>query len=170
MLVRVAYRWRRLYCFLSFFLHLGDLGQLLKGVMAEAKNLTNAERCSLFLIDKYTGELVSKVFDGNEVRETVLWFCKVFLQLRFLQTSEEVRIEGGKGIAGFVAESGKLLNIRNAYHHPLFFKGVDESTGFKTRNILCFPICGEEGIIGVAQLCNKVSEFEYYTTSGEKKL
>lgn len=35
--------------------------------MAEAKNLTNAERCSLFLIDKYTGELVSKVFDGNEV-------------------------------------------------------------------------------------------------------
>lgn len=49
------------------FKFLGDLGQLLKGVMAEAKNLTNAERCSLFLIDKYTGELVSKVFDGNEV-------------------------------------------------------------------------------------------------------
>jgi cGMP-dependent 3',5'-cyclic phosphodiesterase len=45
----------------------GDLGQLLRGVMAEAKDLTNAERCSLFLIDKYSGELVSKVFDGNEV-------------------------------------------------------------------------------------------------------
>lgn len=73
-----------------------------------------------------------------------------------LQTSEEVRIELGKGIAGYVAQSGKLLNIRNAYQHPLFFKGVDEVTGFKTRNILCFPICGEEGIIGVAQLCNKV--------------
>lgn len=24
------------------------------------------------------------------------------------------------------------------------------------RNILCFPICDEENIIGVAQLCNKV--------------
>lgn len=46
---------------------IGDLGQLLRGVMAEAKILANAERCSLFLIDKYTGELVSKVFDGDEV-------------------------------------------------------------------------------------------------------
>lgn len=35
--------------------------------MAEAKDLAGAERCSLFLLDKQTGELVSKVFDGNEV-------------------------------------------------------------------------------------------------------
>lgn len=53
-------------------------------------------------------------------------------------------------------KTGKLLNIRNAYQHPLFYKGVDEQTGFKTRNILCFPICDEDNIIGVAQLCNKV--------------
>lgn len=45
----------------------GDLGELLKGVMQEAKTITNAERCSLFLIDD-NGELVSKVFDGNDVR------------------------------------------------------------------------------------------------------
>uniref|UniRef100_A0A182NTS2 GAF domain-containing protein n=1 Tax=Anopheles dirus TaxID=7168 RepID=A0A182NTS2_9DIPT len=113
-----------------------DLGQLLRGVMTEAKELAAAERCSLFLLDKHTGELVSKVFDGNEA-------------------SKEIRIESGKGIAGYVAQTGKLLNIRNAYQHPLFYKGVDESTGFKTRNILCFPICDEEGVIGVAQLCNK---------------
>lgn len=48
--------------------------------MAEAKDLADAERCSLFLIDKYTGELVSKVFDGNEV-------------------SKEFRIQNGQGIA-----------------------------------------------------------------------
>lgn len=28
----------------------------------------------------------------------------------------------GKGIAGYVAQTGKLLNIRNAYNHPLFYK------------------------------------------------
>lgn len=27
---------------------------------------------------------------------------------------------------------------------------------YPSRNILCFPICDEENIIGVAQLCNKV--------------
>uniref|UniRef100_A0A182J7G4 Phosphodiesterase n=1 Tax=Anopheles atroparvus TaxID=41427 RepID=A0A182J7G4_ANOAO len=121
---------------------IGDLGQLLRGVMTEAKELAAAERCSLFLLDKHTGELVSKVFDGNEA-------------------SKEIRIESGKGIAGYVAQTGKLLNIRNAYQHPLFYKGVDESTGFKTRNILCFPICDEEGVIGVAQLCNKLNGFHF---------
>uniref|UniRef100_A0A1B0D2T1 Phosphodiesterase n=1 Tax=Phlebotomus papatasi TaxID=29031 RepID=A0A1B0D2T1_PHLPP len=114
----------------------------MRGVMAEAKDLAQAERCSLFLIDKYTGELVSKVFDGNEA-------------------TEEFRIENGQGIAGHVANTGKLLNIRNAYQHSLFYKGVDEVTGFKTRNILCFPICDEENIIGVAQLCNKANGFHF---------
>lgn len=121
---------------------IGDLGQLLRGVMTEAKELAAAERCSLFLLDKQTGELVSKVFDGNEA-------------------SKEIRIASGKGIAGYVAQTGNLLNIRNAYQHPLFYKGVDESTGFKTRNILCFPICDEQGVIGVAQLCNKLNGFHF---------
>lgn len=84
--------------------------------MVEAKNMTNAERCSLFLIDWETNELVSKVFDGDEA-------------------AHEVRIEEGQGIAGYVSKTGKLLNIRNAYQHPLFYKGVDEQTGFKTRYV-----------------------------------
>lgn len=32
--------------------------------MTEAQKLTNAERCSLFLLDKEHHELVAKVFDG----------------------------------------------------------------------------------------------------------
>lgn len=64
---------------------------------------------------------------------------------------------------GHVAATGKLLNIKNAYKHPLFFKGMDETTGFKTRNILCFPIRDEDSIVGVAQLCNKINgHFDYF--------
>lgn len=100
--------------------------------MAEAKDMTNAERCSLFLIDEYTGELVSKVFDGDEA-------------------THEVRIEQGRGIAGHVIKTGKLLNIRNAYQHPLFYKGVDEQTGFKTRLIFKTKIMVFIGIY--IQLC-----------------
>lgn len=127
---------------------IGDLSQLLRGVMAEARELARAERCSLFLIDKDTGELVSKVFDGNAVTQS--------------KESKEIRISGDQGIAGHVAQTGKLLNIHNAYQHPLFYKGIDEQTGFKTRNILCFPICDEEQVvIGVAQLCNKLDGFHF---------
>lgn len=34
--------------------------------MEEARNLTKAERCSLFLVDHDAGELIAKVFDGVE--------------------------------------------------------------------------------------------------------
>ena len=48
--------------------------------------------------------------------------------------------------AGHVAMTGKLLNIKDAYSHPLFYRGVDEDTGFVTRNILCFPIKDDTGV------------------------
>ncbi|XP_064609581.1 cGMP-dependent 3',5'-cyclic phosphodiesterase-like [Liolophura sinensis] len=119
-----------------------DLTTLLREIMQEARNLTKAERCSVFLIDDHEEELVAMVFDGvtkdnNEVQK-------------------EIRIPITQGIAGHVATTGELLNIRDAYSHPLFYRGIDESTGFRTRNILCFPIKDENSrVIGVAQLCNK---------------
>ena len=48
-------------------------------------------------------------------------------------------------LAGHVAMTGKLLNIKDAYSHPLFYRGVDEDTGSITRNILCFPIKDDTG-------------------------
>ena len=34
-------------------------------VLQEARMLTKAESCSVFLVDKITNELVAKVFDGK---------------------------------------------------------------------------------------------------------
>jgi hypothetical protein len=44
-----------------------DVTELLKEIMYEAKYLTKAERCSLFLVDRDRNELVAKVFDGSDV-------------------------------------------------------------------------------------------------------
>jgi len=49
------------------------------------------------------------------------------------QAIPEIRIAENQGIAGHVAMTGELLNIKDAYSHPLFYKGVDEATGFITR-------------------------------------
>lgn len=125
----------------TLFSYLGNLDDLLKHIMGEARKLTNSERCSLFLLDPDNMYLVAKVFDSGAVSDV----------------SKVVRISKDQGIAGHVAATGKLLNIKNAYKHPLFYRGVDEATGFYTRNILCFPISDEKGIIGVAQLCNKLT-------------
>ncbi|XP_063983080.1 cGMP-dependent 3',5'-cyclic phosphodiesterase-like isoform X3 [Diachasmimorpha longicaudata] len=48
----------------KLFMHLGDLPDLLREIMVKARKLTNAERCSLFLLDHEHHELVAKVFDG----------------------------------------------------------------------------------------------------------
>ncbi|XP_054724267.1 cGMP-dependent 3',5'-cyclic phosphodiesterase-like [Uloborus diversus] len=130
----------------NLFTHLDDVTLLLREIMAQARHLTKAERCSLFLLDKERNELVAKVFDGHVAEDGTE------------QASVEVRIPANQGIAGHVATSGELLNIHDAYAHPLFYRKMDETTGFKTRNILCFPIKDDQGVIGVAELCNKINE------------
>ena len=75
-----------------------------------------AERGSLFLNDEATGELYSRVAQGNIHRE-----------IRILNTS---------GIAGHVFQNGESLIIHDAYADPRFNRSIDEQTGFVTRNIL----------------------------------
>uniref|UniRef100_A0A8C3SSV2 Phosphodiesterase 2A n=1 Tax=Chelydra serpentina TaxID=8475 RepID=A0A8C3SSV2_CHESE len=121
---------------------LHDVSVLLQEIITEARNLSNAEICSVFLLDTFSHELVAKVFDGGVVDDE----------------SYEIRIPADQGIAGHVATTGKILNIKDAYSHPLFYRGVDDSTGFRTRNILCFPIKNESHeVIGVAELVNKIN-------------
>jgi adenylate cyclase len=60
------------------------------------------------------------------------------------------------GIAGHVVSTGHLLNVADAYDDPRFHRGVDERTGYRTRSVLCVPVCSRKnGVIGVIQLLNK---------------
>jgi len=54
-----------------------------------------------------------------------------------------------------VAQHGKPLIVNSPKKDPRFFKGVDERTEFKTRNIICVPVKVKEKIIGVLEAINK---------------
>ncbi|XP_076812424.1 cGMP-dependent 3',5'-cyclic phosphodiesterase-like isoform X2 [Clavelina lepadiformis] len=151
----------------NLFTHLDDVGMLLGEIIQEARTLTNAERCSVFLVDKASNELVSKVFDGIVTIDESL----DPRQYDF-ENITEVRIPLSQGVAGHVAITGKTLNISDAYSHPLFYRGIDDTTGFRTRNILCFPIKDHNGVVvGVSQLCNKIKGpcFTSYDTALAEK-
>ena len=45
-----------------------------------------------------------------------------------------------KGIAGFVATTGEIVNIKDAYRDSRFNREVDLRTGYTTRTILCVPV------------------------------
>lgn len=98
----------------------------------------DAERSTLFLNDAQTGELYSRIAQGNFQRE-----------IRILNTS---------GVAGHVFTEGKGLIIDDAYADERFNRSVDEQTGFRTKTILCVPVKTVKGeIIGVTQALNKRS-------------
>ncbi|MCP4040391.1 MAG: GAF domain-containing protein [Gammaproteobacteria bacterium] len=118
-------------------LRLGIEG-LIERVVHTASRLMNADRASLFLIDPVTGELWSKVAEGDEVRE--------------------IRIPAGAGIAGWVAEHHETINIEDAYEDPRFNQEVDKRTGYRTRTILCGPVYNlKSEVSGVVQVINKKS-------------
>ena len=114
------------------------LDQALEAFTLKLGAVLQAERATLFLLDRQSHELWSKVAQGDGERPL------------------EVRIPLDAGIAGQVAASGKILNVDDAYAHPLFDRSVDERTGFRTRSILCAPIRNRHGdVFAVAQLLNR---------------
>ena len=77
-----------------------DLNELLVLVLDRVSPLMAADRSTLYLLDEDTGELWSKVAQGEEVRE--------------------IRLKVGDGLAGWVAKSGQVLNIKDVYQDPRF--------------------------------------------------
>ncbi|MBI3111668.1 MAG: GAF domain-containing protein [Ignavibacteriales bacterium] len=113
-----------------------DLDKLLGLILDAAVKSIEADRGTLFLVDDIKKELWSKVLQGDNM--------------------VEIRLPVGKGIAGYVAETGQTINIPDAYSDPRFNPEVDKRTGYRTRNVLCMPMKNKDGkIIGVFQLLNK---------------
>jgi putative ABC transport system ATP-binding protein len=99
--------------------------------------LLDAERASLFLVERETQTLLLRVTED-------------------LPRDAEVRIPIGSGIAGAVAESGDVIRVDDAYSDPRFNPRVDAQLGFRTRSILCLPLKNRGGsVFAVAQLLNR---------------
>jgi HD-GYP domain-containing protein (c-di-GMP phosphodiesterase class II) len=111
-----------------------NLDRLLALINDEAAKVAEADRCSIFLVDREHGELWSKVAHGTQ----------------------EIRIPLGTGIAGAVAVRGEVVRIADAYADPRFNKQVDAGTGYHTRSILCVPMWNtRREVVGVLQALNR---------------
>eukprot|EP00002_Diphylleia_rotans_P002669 TRINITY_DN11698_c0_g1_i1.p1 TRINITY_DN11698_c0_g1~~TRINITY_DN11698_c0_g1_i1.p1 ORF type:complete len:1052 (-),score=210.34 TRINITY_DN11698_c0_g1_i1:1637-4792(-) len=111
-----------------------ELDPLISILRKKSKELLDSDKCTLFLLDKETQQLHTRLAEGMEV-------C----------------IPLGHGIAGYVASTGETLNIPDAYADARFNKEIDLETGYKTNNILCMPVksTGGNEILGSIQMVNK---------------
>ena len=115
---------------------LKNLSEILWTLIEMTTQELKADRGSLFLNDPLTGELYSRVAQGELTRE-----------IRILNTT---------GIAGSIFQSGAGEIIHNAYEDERFNSKIDEQTGYVTRNIVCAPVrTVRNDVIGVIQILNK---------------
>ncbi|CAH0545707.1 unnamed protein product [Brassicogethes aeneus] len=141
----------------SIFQDMVSMDALVIKIMNFAQRLVDADRASLFLVDAKNQELYATIFDvGIENQEEddgkVAGDTEEFLRVH---TSKEIRFPLGTGIAGQVAMTGEVLNIKDAYADTRFNRTVDQLTGYQTKTILCMPIFIRGSVIGVVQMVNK---------------
>merc|ERR1719240_995855 len=88
-----------------------------------AKELAQADRCTVFMLNLERGELWSVSTD----------------------TGKEIRIPKNKGIAGECCMEKKIINIEDAYQDSRFNPALDKASGYHTQSILAVPILADNG-------------------------
>jgi type II secretory ATPase GspE/PulE/Tfp pilus assembly ATPase PilB-like protein len=132
-------------------IHSMSLDDLLLTFGDELRGLFRAERVTIYAMDRHTNEIYSRTSDGDEVKE--------------------FRVPvGTRSLAGFVALTGRVLRIDDAYDDAelkrtspdlSFDISWDQRSGFRTRQVLAAPIKAGRRIEGVIQLVNNVQDHPF---------
>ena len=140
-----------------------DHGRLLDMILKKAREITNADAGSLFVIEQIDMplelETAMKRASGKWLRFRLAENDSLDLDFQ-----EEVMPITPASVAGFVAGNGETVNLADAYNPPpaLPFelnRRFDEATGYQTRSMLVVPMQNAKGeVIGVLQLINKKTE------------
>jgi adenylate cyclase len=113
-----------------------SIDTVLSVAMFKLSQLMDSERSSIFLFDPLKQQLIS--------------FSSLDLEKR------EIRISKSSGVAGWVYEHRKPVIVNDTCDDSRFFGGVDDVTGFRTRNIICAPLIDyREHCCGIIQSLNK---------------
>lgn len=124
--------------------HEHNLERILDVVMDSTTETLEAERSTLFLLGDDGKTLWSRFTRGGEVAN--------------------IELAAGVGIAGWVAQHARTVNVKDAYKDPRFDPSFDERTGFSTSSVLCTPLLdSRQKVLGVLQVLN--SKDGYFTPS-----
>lgn len=115
-----------------------DRDAYLRGLIELCAQATDAERCTVYVVDRARKELWARVA---------------------ARTAIEIRLPLGTGIAGQAAATGETINVPDAYADPRFDRNVDLRSGYRTLNMLVVPVWEDSSrsVIGVIQVLNKRS-------------
>lgn len=132
---QLAERQRALTGIISQIITTLDREQLLRMIIDHARRILNVEATSLFLVDENSGDIVLRLASN--------------LDSDVIEEVEQVRIPYGKGIIGYVIQTGETVLVDDTTHDHRHYSQVDSQSGFATHSILAVPLKAREVYLGV---------------------
>jgi type II secretory ATPase GspE/PulE/Tfp pilus assembly ATPase PilB-like protein len=137
-----------------------NIDEIILEVSEDIRNLLEADRLTLYVLSEDKTAIVSKVKTG----------LNAFKELRLAINPQS--------IAGYAAFQKAMVNIADVYDDGelgrispeiRFLKEVDKKTGFRTKQMLVFPIIDLEdsSLMGVVQVINSLSDLPFPETAEE---
>jgi sigma-B regulation protein RsbU (phosphoserine phosphatase) len=105
-----------------------------------ARDLTGADRCSVWLLDEASGEVWTRVAHGMS----------------------EIRIPKGVGIVGACIAENRSVIVNKPDSDERFLRSIDQASGFQTQSVLAVPLRADGRVIGAMQILNKPGGFSNY--------
>ncbi|TAH40669.1 MAG: GAF domain-containing protein, partial [Betaproteobacteria bacterium] len=137
-----------------------DIDEIILELSGELCALFEAERLSIYAVEEGGASIVTLVKTG-------------------LNAVQSIRLPVAENsIAGFVALSGRTVNVGDAYDeaelhaispHLALRREVDASTGFRSHQMLVAPVCDPDGgrVLGVVQLINSRAGVRFSSVAEE---
>ncbi len=132
-----------------------DLDIMMERILTEARRFVNADAGSIYIREK---DLLHFAYTQNDTLQQRLSDGEKLIYSTFHMPINE------ESIAGYVATTGKPLNLPDVYsidptcpYH--FSKGFDKKTRYATRSVLTIPLKNHnDDIIGILQIINAEDE------------
>jgi len=126
-----------------------DFVQKVHFLSEQLKGYIGADRCTLYIHDCRSRSFWSAYIDGISY----------------------IEIPDSMGIVGHVFKSGKAEIINDVAEHPMFYKNIDQETGYKTKSMMTMPIFDSlKKRVGVIQILNKTKAPHIFANEDEQLL
>ena len=122
-----------------------NIKQILVDLKEGILNLFEAQSITIYIVDRMRNEIFSMFLTGSKLNE--------------------IRVPiSNRSIAGYVANTGNIANIADAYDEKeltaiakelTFDASWDKKSGFRTKQILTAPVFHNGKLMGVVQILNK---------------
>lgn len=113
-------------------------------------DIDNVLSVSIYKLNQFMEAERSSIFIFEPMKEQLTSFSSLDL------SKHEISISKSVGVSGWVFENRQPAVVNHAYEDSRFYKGVDELTGFHTRNLVCTPLIDfKDNCLGTIQSLNK---------------